>query len=377
MSKIPYAVFRGHEGAVNSLRLLKGGKEILSASEDTDAHLWDIERTEVTNTYGHNAGVIKAVHNKMQNVVLSCSIDRGLHMFAKDTADEIVELEQDGIVTSCDFSSNGLYIACTVDISNMALIYDSRTYTLLQSIELDSTPTSIEFSPNSERVAIGTIQGKVIVYDLVGKQVTIKLHDHTNAISCVTFDHAERILATASWDKSIRMTDVSTGEYRSKGTITDQFVIAHHGAVSSLRIFSASQLMVSGGFDKRVMVWNINDQLAKIPLRGHQDWVTAVDGSKCGTRVISGSRDGSIRYWNIERIDEIPLVIENKREKGIRTENCAKCCKPFSVAQIDESLFNGLCVFCRLEERRNYFESMSDFRSSSQTEEDETTTEDQ
>ena len=40
------------------------------------------------------------------------------------------------IVTSCDFSSNGLYIACTVDISNMALIYDSRTYSLLQSIEV-------------------------------------------------------------------------------------------------------------------------------------------------------------------------------------------------------------------------------------------------
>ena len=99
------------------------------------------------------------------------------------------------------------------------------------------------------------------------------------------------------------------------------------------------------------MIWNINDQLAKIPLRGHQDWVTAVDGSKNGKRVISGSRDGTIRYWNIERIDEIPLVIENKREKGIRTENCAKCCKPFSIAAIDEALFNGLCVFCRLDER--------------------------
>ena len=42
------------------------------------------------------------------------------------------------IVTSCDFSSNGLYIACTVDISNMAMIYDSRTYELVQSIQLDS-----------------------------------------------------------------------------------------------------------------------------------------------------------------------------------------------------------------------------------------------
>ena len=32
------------------------------------------------------------------------------------------------------------------------------------------------------------------------------------------------------------------------------------------------------------------------------------------------------------------------------------------MAQIDESLFNGLCVFCRLEERRNYFEEVSEFR---------------
>ena len=42
------------------------------------------------------------------------------------------------------------------------------------SVKLDSTPTSIEFSPNSERIAIGTIRGKVIVYDMVGKKMTIQ-----------------------------------------------------------------------------------------------------------------------------------------------------------------------------------------------------------
>ena len=41
-------------------------------------------------------------------------------------------------------------------------------------VKLDSTPTSIEFSPNSERIAIGTIRGKVIVYDMVGKKMTIQ-----------------------------------------------------------------------------------------------------------------------------------------------------------------------------------------------------------
>ena len=31
------------------------------------------------------------------------------------------------------------------------------------------------------------------------------------------------------------MIDVSTGEYRSKGTVSDHFITAHHGAVSSIR----------------------------------------------------------------------------------------------------------------------------------------------
>merc|ERR1712142_429350 len=91
--------------------------------------------------------------------------------------------------------------------------------------------------------------------------------------------------------------------------------------------------------------------MAKIPIKGHQDWVTAVDGSACGRHILSGCRDSTIRFWNIERIEEIPLVMENMHEHGVRTANCTECLRPFSVAVIDESLFNGLCVFCRLEER--------------------------
>ena len=56
-------------------------------------------------------------------------------------------------------------------------------------VKLDSTPTSIEFSPNSERIAIGTIRGKVIVYDMVGKKMTIQRQaqgskDHPSLYHC-------------------------------------------------------------------------------------------------------------------------------------------------------------------------------------------------
>jgi len=43
--------------------------------------------------------------------------------------------------------------------------------------------------------------------------------------------------------------------------------------------------------------------------------------------------------------------MENKHEHGIRTANCTECLRPFSVAIVDETLFNGLCVFCRIEQR--------------------------
>ena len=76
-------------------------------------------------------------------------MDRCLHLFEKESGDEIEEIEQDGIVTSCDFSQNGLYYACTVDISNECLVYDTRNHEIVQRIKLESTPTSVEFSPNS------------------------------------------------------------------------------------------------------------------------------------------------------------------------------------------------------------------------------------
>ena len=75
-----------------------------------------------------------------------------------------------------------------------------------------------------------------------------------------------------------------------------------------MRCRSRGQHMVSGGYDKRVMLWNLDHEMAQIPLQGHQDWVNTVEGNIEGTRVISGCKDGTIRYWNIEDIDKIPLV---------------------------------------------------------------------
>lgn len=42
----------------------------------------------------------------------------------------------------------------------------------------------------------------------------ITCRGHSNVISDASFSNDERILATASWDKSIQLWDVSSGSYR-------------------------------------------------------------------------------------------------------------------------------------------------------------------
>jgi len=351
LSNIPFAVFRGAEAAINTIRFTKDQSQFLAASDDTNTTLWDVETGRALAYYGHNAPALKSVENN-EDVILSVSLDKTLHLFDKHSGEEILEIDHDGLLTSCDYSNNSRYYAVTQDIKNEAIIYDARTDNKFDTIKLNSTPTCLEFSPNSQRIAIGTLQGEVVIWDIKARKFTLKFHEHSNAVSSICFDKDERMLVSGSWDKSIRMMDISTGNYRRKGTLREQFAIAHHGSVASVRIYSRGQHMVSGGFDKRVMLWNLDHEMSQIPLQGHQDWVNTVEGNIEGTRVLSGCRDGTIRYWNIENIGKIPLVQNNKKDAGVRTELCIECARPFPVATTNENLFTGKCVFCRIAERK-------------------------
>ncbi|NEP01232.1 MAG: hypothetical protein F6K58_21755 [Symploca sp. SIO2E9] len=73
---------------------------------------------------------------------------------------------------------------------------------------------------------------------------------------------------------------------------------AHENAISFVRWSNDGQLLVSGGGDALVKLWNWQGQLMHT-LRGHSEHISNVQFSPDGKLVASGSKDGTVKLWKV------------------------------------------------------------------------------
>lgn len=88
---------------------------------------------------------------------------------------------------------------------------------------------------------------------------------HEAVISNFSYTKDERTLATCSWDKKIQIWDIATGMYRKNGPVT--LTKAHEGSISSCEISQDGSICVSGGYDSRVVLWDMDHFIPKLILR--------------------------------------------------------------------------------------------------------------
>ncbi|XP_006802363.1 WD repeat-containing protein 88-like [Neolamprologus brichardi] len=66
-------------------------------------------------------------------------------------------------------------------------------------------------------------------------------------------------------------------------------------------------------------------------------------------------KDGTVRLWDIENMEDIPEVMKRNAEgAGIHILKCEECGKPFPVSRLLTSELFTQCVFCRLKSPPRY-----------------------
>ncbi|KAF5970220.1 vegetative incompatibility het-e-1 [Fusarium coicis] len=118
------------------------------------------------------------------------------------------------------------------------------------------------------------------------------LEGHTDWVTSVVFSNDDKLIASGSWDKTVKIWNVATGE-------EEQTLEGHTGPVRSVVFSNDDKLIASGSRDATVKIWNVATGEEEQTLKGHTDWVRSVVFSNDDKLIASGSDDRTVKIWNV------------------------------------------------------------------------------
>ncbi|KAF7563951.1 hypothetical protein G7046_g131 [Stylonectria norvegica] len=137
-------------------------------------------------------------------------------------------------------------------------------------------------------LATGSYDTTIKIWNIETGEVIRTLRGHTSAVRCLQFDDSK--LISGSFDKTIKIWNWQTGECLSTLQCHSEGVLSVH--------FDGLTL-ASGSIDKSVKVFNFNTKQT-FCLRGHTDWVNHVRIDSPSRVVVSASDDLSVKIWDLD-----------------------------------------------------------------------------
>jgi WD40 repeat protein len=166
---------------------------------------------------------------------------------------------------------------------------------------------AVAFTPNGHTLATASRNGTVQLWDMSTPHHPAAItafpthhvgNPYAGAVDAAAFSPDGRLLATASWDRTIRLWDLTDPRHpRQVATLT-----GHQGPVRTVAFAPRGPVLATGSDDRTIRLWDLTDrshprQLAT--LTGYQATVRSVAFSPDGTLLASGSEDHTERLWKI------------------------------------------------------------------------------
>jgi tricorn protease-like protein len=241
---------------------------------------------------------------------------------------------------SLAISPDGKWVA-TGGWDRKILLYSIDTLGMFKLVKTftghNGAVTCLTFDAASKLLASGSKDFSLRVVNILDGSLVFQTMDHRDAITAVEFEATGKFVMTASMDGTIRLYDIVNPTNNQKprlytygkpvndlitapngktffvanngnnnvesidftGKVYQTFAGVHAMPVNCLGLSNNKLMMVTGGNDKSVVIWDIATGKPLKTLLGHTWKVNSVAFTKNDQYLVSTGNDGEIRVWDV------------------------------------------------------------------------------
>jgi WD40 repeat protein len=210
---------------------------------------------------------------------------------------EIAKLS--GKVQFVGFSPSGDQVLAVAETAELAVwrpeSNDLRT--LPFSLNPDEALSCVASAPSSRRMALGTSDGRVLLWEYSGESLPQSLLALEDSIASLDFSPAETTLAIAltSEGRSGGVVDLWNIEQTRSSRVIQSGIYDFH----FVRFDADGSHLVTGGRSCPVQTWDTATWTLYSGTREHADDIDSIAFTADGTRIVTPSYDGWVRIWDI------------------------------------------------------------------------------
>ncbi|MDE0322951.1 MAG: sigma-70 family RNA polymerase sigma factor [Candidatus Poribacteria bacterium] len=162
---------------------------------------------------------------------------------------------------------------------------------------IDGMPNSVlalAFSPDGTKLASGSKDKTVRLWDTFTNDELVTLRKHTGRINALVFSPDGKMLASGSADKTVQLWDTATGAHLA--TFDE-----HIKGIAALTFSPDGRTLASGSIDGAIHFWNTTTRtLLPIRFTAHTEWVKAVSFFEDSSTFASVDFNGVITLWDLK-----------------------------------------------------------------------------
>lgn len=158
----------------------------------------------------------------------------------------------------------------------------------------------VTFTPDSRMLVTGGDDRKILFWDLTERRVAIALSLDDTAAHSLVLSQDGQTLVTGSYRKiKVWRTSYPMGEFPLNDTPPIYTLMGHAHIVGALAMSADAKILVSGSRDKTIKIWQLETGELVRTLKGHKDEVCAIALSPDEQIIASGSVDKTIKLWHV------------------------------------------------------------------------------